>query len=161
MIQTYEACDIGTVPNQTKNGFPDAVGLQMGDPYNGYELSFLPGQRLSSCTCPGEPHPGPVNGDDSFTARGAPEIDLFEAQIDSALQSGAVSQSAQFAPFDAHYEWDNQTYATYYGDSGSQILDPRGGGPYQQSGSVSSKTNQGCYQVPAPGFTQCYSTYGF
>jgi hypothetical protein len=133
----------------------------MGDPYAGYKISFLPGQRLSSCTCPGEAYPGPVHRDGSFTARAAPEIDVFEAEVDSTLESGAVSQSAQFAPFNGYYRWDNQTYATYYGDPGSQKMNSYRVGAYQQAGSVVPKSNQGCYQVPAPGFTQCYATYGF
>lgn len=37
----------------------------------GGELSYLPGQRVSACTCPGEDHPGP----NVQTGRGAPEIE--------------------------------------------------------------------------------------
>ncbi|KAG8861387.1 hypothetical protein FRB91_008253 [Serendipita sp. 411] len=158
---SYEACDIGTVPNQTENGFPPAQELQMGDQYADYYMSFLPGQRLSSCTCPGEPHPGPVHRDGSFVPRGAPEIDMFEAQVDKPLKAGAVSQSVQIAPFNGYYQWDNKTYATYYMDEEAQRLNNYGGGAYQQAGSVVSRTNQACYQLPGPGVTPCYSTYGF
>ena len=43
--------------------------------------SYLGGQRLSRCTCPGESHPGPVHEDGSLVGRSAPEIDVFEAQV--------------------------------------------------------------------------------
>jgi beta-glucanase (GH16 family) len=79
---TYDACDVGTLANQT---MPD------GTPYAGthtglvedfdYELSFLPGMRLSSCTCPGETHPGPVHRDGTFVSRSAPEIDVIEGAL--------------------------------------------------------------------------------
>lgn len=46
-----------------------------------YSLSYLPGQRLSRCTCPGESHPGPVHADGSYVGRSAPEIDIIEAQV--------------------------------------------------------------------------------
>lgn len=159
---SYEACDIGTVPNQTENGFPDAQALQMGDKYTDFYMSFQPGQRLSSCTCPGEPHPGPVHRDGTFTARSSPEIDMFEAQIDDVLEGGSVSQSAQFAPFNGYYMWDNATYATYYMAQDDLHINSYGGGVYQQAGSVVSKTNRDCYQIPeTPGATPCFTTMGF
>jgi len=45
-------------------------------------LSFLPGQRLSRCTCADESHPGPKHSDGTFVGRSAPEIDIFEAQVE-------------------------------------------------------------------------------
>jgi hypothetical protein len=42
----------------------------------GGQLSELPGQRLSACTCPNSDHPGPRPS----VGRGAPEIDIFETQ---------------------------------------------------------------------------------
>ncbi|KZV80530.1 SKN1-domain-containing protein, partial [Exidia glandulosa HHB12029] len=82
---TYDSCDVGTLPNQTaldKSG--PAAALVVSDPtrarvqYNN-ELSWLPGQRLSSCTCSGEDHPGPVIDDPAvgkrYRGRGSPEID--------------------------------------------------------------------------------------
>ena len=48
-------------------------------------LSFLPGQRLSRCTCPGESHPGPMYTDGSYMGRAAPEIDVVEAQVRSEM----------------------------------------------------------------------------
>lgn len=75
-----DACDVGTVANQTLNGLPTAATVN-GDKGRGGHLSFLPGQRLSRCTCPGEIHPGPVHPDGTFVGRSAPEIDVFEAQV--------------------------------------------------------------------------------
>lgn len=80
---------MGTVKNQTINGQPaSAAGL-----------SFQPGQKLSGCTCKGEEHPGP----NTRTGRGAPEIDIIEAQNSNAAgrMQGEVSQSAQIAPYGA------------------------------------------------------------
>lgn len=93
---TYDACDVGTVANQTINGQPVNATIN-GDPSNGDVLSYLQGQRLSRCTCPGESHPGPMHSDGTFVGRSAPEIDIFEAQLTDGV--GQVSQSAQWAPF--------------------------------------------------------------
>lgn len=77
---TYDNCDVGTAPNQTQNGLPIAATVN-GDASVGGALSYLPGQRLSRCTCPGESHPGPVHADGTYVGRSAPEIDIFEAQV--------------------------------------------------------------------------------
>jgi beta-glucanase (GH16 family) len=74
---TYDSCDAGITPNQSS--------------YDG--LSRLPGQRLPSCTCPGEDHPTPGTG------RGAPEIDILEAGASYAGMP-IITQSFQVAPFD-------------------------------------------------------------
>ena len=66
-----------------------------GDKYHDDKLSFLPGQRLSRCTCTGESHPGPMHSDGTFVGRAAPEIDLFEAA--ATLDGGTMSLSGQFA----------------------------------------------------------------
>ena len=68
-----------------------------GDTGHNGILSFLPGQRLSRCTCDGEAHPGPKHSDGTFVGRSAPEIDMFEAQIDQNTLIAGVSQSAQWA----------------------------------------------------------------
>lgn len=68
-----------------------------GEPAAAAGLSFQPGQKVSGCTCKGEDHPGP----DVRVGRGAPEIDIIEAQnanTGTRLQ-GEVSQSAQIAPY--------------------------------------------------------------
>jgi beta-glucan synthesis-associated protein KRE6 len=95
-------------------------------------------------------------------ARSSPEIDIIEAQIDSGLGArGSASQSAQFAPFNAYYQWDNATYATFYMAPDDQHLNTYGGGVYQQAASTVSLANQDCYQLPAGGGQGCYSIYGF
>lgn len=99
---SYDSCDVGTVANQSVNGAPTAASTT-GDPKKDYVLSYLPGQRLSRCTCPGESHPGPMHSDGSFVGRAAPEIDMFEAQIKGTPLSGQVSQSAQWAVSTAFY----------------------------------------------------------
>ena len=107
---TYDSCDVGTFPNQTNaDGLGPSAALHSdaSRAVNNYELSWLSGQRLSACSCPGSDHPGP-----SVTrGRGAPEIDVFEAEKDKDFAVGhVVSQSAQFAPFTHDY--------TYLNDSG-------------------------------------------
>ncbi|KAF9443205.1 glycoside hydrolase family 16 protein [Macrolepiota fuliginosa MF-IS2] len=114
---TYDSCDVGTFPNQTnKDGLGPPAALHSDksrDKYN-FELSWLPGQRLSACSCPGGDHPGPVDN----KGRGAPEIDIFEAEKDKDNAIGqVVSQSAQFAPFTHDYFYDNTT------TSSAQIFD--------------------------------------
>lgn len=89
---SYDSCDVGTLPNQTINGGPPAA-LTNGDPYNGDVLSYLPGQRLSRCTCKGESHPGPVHSDGTYVGRSAPEIDIFESQVKSDVFDSDTSFS--------------------------------------------------------------------
>ena len=93
---TYDYCDVGTAPNQTLNGLPVAAVID-GDPAYGGALSYLPGQRLSRCTCDGEDHPGPKHTDGTYVGRSAPEIDVLEAQMGGTPLIGQVSQSAQCA----------------------------------------------------------------
>jgi hypothetical protein len=78
------------------NGLPLAA-TQNGDKSRNGALSYLPGQRLSRCTCPGEDHPGPVHEDGTYVGRSAPEIDILEAQVTADKHIGQVSQSGQFA----------------------------------------------------------------
>ncbi|KAJ7498599.1 beta-glucan synthesis-associated [Mycena latifolia] len=106
---TYNSCDVGTFPNQTDaDGLGPAAALHSDasrEKYN-YELSWLSGQKLSACSCPGSDHPGP----DVSVGRGAPEIDILEAEKDKAGVAGqVVSQSAQFAPFTHDYDYINDT----------------------------------------------------
>jgi len=79
-------------------------------------FSYLPGQRLSRCTCPDEEHPGPMHDDGTLADRSAPEIDVFEATAHE--HKGAVSQSGQWAPFNAGYEWFNTTANFIVPDTG-------------------------------------------
>lgn len=70
---SYDSCDVGTLANQTLNGEPAIAATSGGGPDG--ELSYLPGQRLSRCTCPDDPtHPGPKHPDGTWVGRSAPEI---------------------------------------------------------------------------------------
>jgi len=162
----YDACDLGTLANQTLNGGPPAaLSSGAGDadiaPFG--ELSYLPGQRLSRCTCPGESHPGPVHSSDgSYVGRSAPEIDIFEAQIGGSGTAddpykGQVSQSAQWAPFDASYVWQNTSENLIIPDPTLSAQNTFLGSIFQQATSVVSTTNQSCYQV----IEDCYAVQGF
>ena len=72
------------------NGLPVAATVD-GDAAQGGVLSFLPGQRLSRCTCPGESHPGPIHASDgTYVGRSAPEIDIFEAQVGKEVAIFAI-----------------------------------------------------------------------
>ncbi|KAH9937930.1 beta-glucan synthesis-associated [Amylocystis lapponica] len=107
---SYDACDVGTFPNQTyANGTGPAAALfsdQSKPKYNN-ALSWLSGQRVSACTCSGEDHPGP----NTSQGRGAPEIDILEVERNKLPGSTGqvVSQSAQFAPFTHDYAYANDT----------------------------------------------------
>ncbi|KAJ7574310.1 beta-glucan synthesis-associated [Mycena floridula] len=151
---SYDACDVGTAKNQTVNGLPVAATVN-GDPYNDGALSYLPGQRLSRCTCPGESHPGPVHSDGTYVGRAACEIDIFEAQIRNSV--GQVSQSGQWAPFNEGYLWFNTTdnYKIY--DDDATTLNDYLGGAFQQATSGVTDTDQNCYELG----TGCFSVYGF
>ncbi|KAF8650091.1 hypothetical protein AX16_005417 [Volvariella volvacea WC 439] len=153
---TYDSCDVGTLPNQTYPGTSLPVAAtENGDPsFNGV-LSFLPGQRLSACTCPGESHPGPVRPDGSYVGRAAPEIDVFEAII--SPEGGQVSLSAQWAPYNAEYAWYNTSENLRIDDPTTTHLNEYHGGVYQQTTSGLAFTNQACYELNG----QCFATYGF
>ncbi|KAF8213214.1 glycoside hydrolase family 16 protein [Mycena galopus ATCC 62051] len=153
---TYDACDVGTAPNQTINSLPQAATIN-GDPGAGGALSYLPGQRLSRCTCQGESHPGPIHSSDgSYVGRSAPEIDIFEAQISDNL--GQVSQSAQWAPFNNEYIWFNTSENLIIPDLTNSILNSYMGGSFQQATSVVTNTSQQCYQLIDP---TCFQIFGF
>ncbi|TEB38307.1 glycoside hydrolase family 16 protein [Coprinellus micaceus] len=153
---TYDACDVGTAPNQTVRGAPLAATQGGGGP--GGVLSILPGQKLSRCTCAGDDHPGPTHADGSFVGRSAPEIDIFEGQISTLTLRGETSQSAQWAPFNAGYRWDDTPDNLIIGNPAISTQNTYIGGPNQQATSVISVTDQNCYEV---GGTGCFSVYGF
>ena len=106
---TYDSCDVGTFPNQTYPNMSapaSAVYSAASRSKYNFNLSWLPGQRLSACSCPNSDHPGPTTS----TGRGAPEIDIFEIEKDKVNPTGQVaSQSAQFAPFTQDYIYGNDT----------------------------------------------------
>lgn len=134
-LNSYDTCDWGTLPNQTYMGQPAIAATAGGNSKYNNNISWLPGQRLSyvflhtflltshlffptdshavarrrsstksACTCPGEDHPGPTTS----VGRGAPEIDIFEAQINKDTYAGGrVTQSVQMAPFSTGYYFPN------------------------------------------------------
>lgn len=119
---TYDACDAGITANQSS---PDGI-------------SYLPGQRLNSCTCKGEEHPN------IGTGRGAPEIDLLEGEISSELMVGVVSQSLQVAPFDIWY-MPNYDFMQIYNKSVT-TMNTYTGGPFQQAVSAVTTLNITWYE---------------
>ncbi|KAG5646529.1 hypothetical protein DXG03_003296 [Asterophora parasitica] len=146
---SYDTCDLGTFPNQTAaDGTPIAAAT--GGMGNG-PLSYLPGQRLSACTCPGSDHPGPKvsNG------RGVPEIDILEAQIDVSIFRGEVSQSFQCAPYNYKYEFDTSSPATTIYDSSQTSFNAYKGGVYQQAVSAVTLTDDNNYSGNG------FGTYGY
>ncbi|THH08340.1 hypothetical protein EW145_g2773 [Phellinidium pouzarii] len=151
---TYDACDVGTVKNQTLNGLPVAA-TENGDPGNGGVLSYMQGQRLSRCTCPGESHPGPMHSDGTYVGRAAPEIDIFEAQIADGV--GSVSQSGQWAPFNEAYQWLNTSANLIISDTAITKLNGYLGGVYQQATSCVTETNPKAYELSGG----LFSIYGF
>ncbi|CAK5265555.1 unnamed protein product [Mycena citricolor] len=153
---SYDSCDVGTLPNQTANGAPIAA---TDSGANNGPLSFLPGQRLSRCTCKGESHPGPLHSDGTFVGRSAPEIDIFEAQISGSNGNnfGQVSQSAQWAPFDSGYSWDNSTTNLIIPNPAISQQNSFNGNLFQEASSVVSNTNQSCYEL----LDGCFAINGF
>lgn len=146
---SYDACDLGTFPNQTNHdGTPTAAsaGGSGGGP-----ISFLPGQRLSACTCPGSDHPGPSVS----SGRGVPEIDVLEAQIETSTMTGEVSQSFQTAPYNAQYEFDNTTAVTPLYNTTITKFNNYKGGPFQQAISAVTTVADDVYN------NTDYTTYGF
>ncbi|KAI5948979.1 SKN1 [Candida theae] len=117
---TYDSCDVGITPNQSS---PDGI-------------SYLPGQRLNKCTCPGESHPNPGVG------RGAPEIDALEGEIHGVI--GRVSQSLQIAPYDIWYMPDYDFIEIY--NASVTLMNTYAGGPFQQAVSGVTMLNTTWYQ---------------
>ncbi|KAF8206857.1 glycoside hydrolase family 16 protein, partial [Mycena galopus ATCC 62051] len=158
----YDECDVGTLANQTLNGGPPAAltsGAGGPDKPPFGELSYLPGQRLSRCTCPGESHPGPVHGSDgSYVGRSAPEIDILGTGKADDPYVGQVSQSAQWAPFDPAYAWANTSDNMIIVDTTLSVKNLGfSGGTFQEATSVVSTTNQSCYQLAEA----CFAVNGF
>ena len=121
---SYDQCDVGTTMNQTiynstyPNGYPadtlNGGATMFNQKHNTRALSFLPGQKLSACTCKGEDHPGPwLKDENRYRGRAAPEIDVFEAQPDSN-DGMKVSQSCQIAPYNWLYQIDYPNNTKFY-----------------------------------------------
>ncbi|KAJ7437784.1 beta-glucan synthesis-associated [Mycena galericulata] len=155
---TYDSCDVGTFPNQTDAdglGPPAALNTSASQAKYDWELSWLSGQKLSACSCPGSDHPGPNVG----VGRGAPEIDILEAEKDKVNVAGqVVSQSAQFAPFthDYLYTTDTADDWTVYNTSITR--------PNTYKGSAVQQAVSALTAVPGDGFQgsgKQMITYGF
>lgn len=119
---TYNDCDTGITPNQS-----------MTD-----GTSWLPGQRLASCTCRGQDHPTPGTG------RGAPEIDIVEVSADwGGMNIGVATQSYQVAPFDVWYypNYDFMETPNY----NVSMVNTYTGGPFQQAVSTTTTLNNDWY----------------
>jgi len=153
---SYDSCDVGTLANQTLNGVPAAATVN-GDKSQGGVLSFLPGQKLSRCTCNGEDHPGPKHPDGTYVGRSAPEIDIFEALVSGSPQTGKMSQSVQTAPYDDQYRWNNSTENLIIANPSQTILNEYVGGVFQQTLSCITENNQASYELTG----KQYSVYGF
>jgi beta-glucanase (GH16 family) len=144
---SYDNCDIGTYPNQTRKDGTPGLGVSGEDGFYG-KFSFQPGQRLSACTCSGSDHPGPSVS----RGRAAPEVDVLEVQVNTETWMGEASQSFQIAPYNAGYR---------YNIDGSQLMDESKtrrnsylGGAYQQSLSSLTLTDSNAYSGNG------YQTYG-
>ncbi len=89
--------------------------------------------------------------------RGVPEIDILEAQVNIADAVGVVSQSAQFAPYDDYYQFNNASTAVTQYNTAITGYNSYLGGLYQQA--VSSLTN-----IPSAnyaGTSGAFGVYGF
>ncbi|CAD6895968.1 unnamed protein product [Tilletia controversa] len=154
---SYDTCDVGTLANQTTtDGFPISAQTGGDTLYNRKHdvtaISFLPGQKLSACTCPQDDHPGPrLDGDDGQTyamGRSVPEIDVFEAQVSYSGVMG-VSQSVQMAPFNNLYQVSNSTGPAFTIFNSQSHPNGYNGEVTQQSISYVTPTLQGAVEHPA------------
>ncbi|ODQ80537.1 glycoside hydrolase family 16 protein [Babjeviella inositovora NRRL Y-12698] len=115
---SYEACDAGITPSQSSED----------------GMSQLPGQKLASCVCPQEDHPNHGIG------RGAPEIDLLEANKIRGNKLFSVSQTLQVAPFDIWYLPDYDFIEMYNPNLTS--MNNYVGTPYQEAISILTSLNE-------------------
>ncbi|KAG8933412.1 hypothetical protein FRC01_009408 [Tulasnella sp. 417] len=151
---SYDECDVGTLPNQTRaDGTPEAAAT---GGWEGEPLSYLPGQRLSACTCAEDDalHPGPIKSDGTYKGRSAPEIDIVEMQVEKDIAH--ASMSAQFAPYNAKYTWDNSTTNALFHSDLFKLNSYRGG-IWQMTTSGVGLIDQNCFEL----LDGCYKTYGF
>lgn len=133
---SYQECDAGITANQSSND----------------GINYLPGQRLSICTCDDEDHPN------QGTGRGAPEIDALEGATDTTLKVGVASQSLQIAPFDIWYMPDYEYIEIY--NSSVTSMNTYAGGPYQQAISGVSTLNTTWYEF-GDDENPSFQRYGF
>ncbi|KAK6459550.1 glucan synthase subunit [Scheffersomyces xylosifermentans] len=137
---SYDSCDVGITPNQSS---PDGI-------------SYLPGQRLNSCTCNSGDHPNPGVG------RGAPEIDVIEAEVstDKFLvhpNLGIASQSLQIAPMDIWYYPDYDFVSIH--NASVTSMNTYTGGPFQEA--ISGVTNLNVTWYERGDGDHLFQSYGF
>ncbi|KAG8916643.1 hypothetical protein FRC00_014577, partial [Tulasnella sp. 408] len=87
--------------------------------------------------------------------RSAPEIDVFEAQV-GGNGIAHVSQSAQFAPYNHEYKWDNSSETAIFYSPKFELNTYRGG-EYQMTTSGVGTVDQQCFELTG----RCFSVYGF
>jgi len=78
-------------------------------------------------------------------------------QVDATTLLGTVSQSAQWAPFNAAYDWFNTSSNLIIPNLTSSTYNSYVGADYQQATSVLTSTDQNCYELTGG----CYSVYAF
>ncbi|KZP14609.1 glycoside hydrolase family 16 protein [Athelia psychrophila] len=120
------------------------------------ELSYLPGQRLSRCTCPVSPTPSIYTRTKQMSGAPAPVFDIFEAQIPGTPLTGQVSQSGQWAPFNEGYVWPNTSANLIIPNHSISLLHSDSGWSDRQAMSVVTNVNEDCYRTG----TQCFNVYG-
>ncbi|KAI0036144.1 glycoside hydrolase family 16 protein [Vararia minispora EC-137] len=155
---SYDSCDYGTLANQSLGDQPPGVFTPgQGDPFAFDHLSFLPGQRLSRCTCSGESHPGPKDNNGEFVGRSAPEIDIFESQVSTLLLNRCSHSrySPPIQPMNDGYYWHNGSGSFEIYDVSKTAFNPYRGGAYQQAISGLTHTNQSCYELTG----RCYAKF--
>src|ERR1700761_2982821 len=147
---SYDSCDLGTFPNQTTHDNEPASTFESA-------LSFLPGQRVSACTCPGADHPGPATS----VGRGVPEIDILEALVDITGTAphfrGQVSQSYQLAPYNAGRQFNNASSATSILNASITAFNHYIGDAFQQTVSALTYIDSQFYGGDGPG---AFAPYG-
>lgn len=132
---SYDSCDAGITANQS---LPDGI-------------SYLPGQKLNVCTCKGGDHPN------RGTGRGAPEIDIIEAEVDTNIKVGVASQSLQIAPMDIWYIPDYNFVEIH--NKEVTTMNTYAGGPFQQAVSGTTTLNTTWYERGA--LSHNFQVYGY
>ncbi|KAK9893265.1 glycoside hydrolase family 16 protein [Cystobasidium minutum MCA 4210] len=146
---SYDTCDSGTLAKQAHKDTGVVPKMK-----NGKDLSSKLGQKLSACTCPDEDHPGPSPN----VGRGAPELDVFEAEVNETHKIGQISQSFQISPHDPERQW-KKTAPGYSipSDKYKGFLNEWDGDDYIQCISTLSQTDQTCYELKNK---TAFQTYG-
>ena len=92
--------------------------------------------------------------------RAAPEIDMIEAQIVLSQGQGQVSQSAQFAPYDDYYQFNNASSNYVQYDKSITSFNTYLGGFYQQAASSLTMVSSDLYYDQV-GTNKQFATFGF